>query len=519
MPRLPRVLAVCIALLVAAGCAPTPQPTPTETAVHPPAPPVETDSAEPEPPPVADPLPLEELTRFSGVAMMNAGSNCTGTLIDTGVPAGPAYVLTNGHCVGDVGRSAQMTTHDEEWFGTATFLAAKGNEDNKLDVDVVALEYSTMRHTDTGIVRLKPTLGELQDLGIKPIPITAAEPAEGAAVTNIGVPVQDLMAEDWVLRRGECKLGSQQTLIEFLWTWFGVWSNDCPGIIQGSSGSPLLSLDADGAPEAVVAMINTTTAGSSAAMGGACFLNRPCEVTADGVHMREDTSYAQSVAGIGDCFDAAGEFELGASCPLSVSSIWAEQGGGEFRGGGEPNAFGDLPSARIAGREAGTMRSALVPIGDATACTKAETYASATPAALPEAEDPWDPVGAVVPVDLPAEEGFYQLCAVSGDDYAGAAGVLFQVDRTPPIFPAGADVTDIGEGTVIVQPHLNPPEIATIRFKWGPQGSTDCEDSASFQDFFIVPLTLMADDLPATYCIYGMDGAGNRTEVKQIDIP
>lgn len=513
-------LTACV-VLVFAACTANPQrePLPTGTGGV-----VVTQSGEPMPidpglPPVAAPLALEDVGAFSGVAMMNAGSNCTGTLIDTRVPAGPAYILTNGHCAGDVGRSAQSTTFTEEWFGTATFLAAKGNEDNHLVVDVIGLDYSTMRHTDTAILRLKPTLGELIALGIKPIPLAEAEPAEGSPVTNIGIPIQDLTPEDWVLRRGECKLGSQQTVIEFLWTWFGVWSNDCPGIIQGSSGSPLLTLDASGGPTAVVGVINTTTGGSTAAMGGACFLNRPCEVTAAGPVMQEGTSYAQSVAGISACFDEQGKFSIGGGCPLPVSSIWAAQGGGAFRGDGEMNAFGEASSARFVGRAEGTMRSALVPIGDATACQNPGTYVGAEPQPLPVAGYPWDLHGQVVTAELPAEEGFYHLCAVARDDYSGAAGVLFEVDRTPPILPIGADVEDLGGGSMLVQPHLNPSEIATVRFKWGPKGSTDCTDSATFQDFLVIPLVLEAKDLPATYCIYGMDVAGNRSPIKQIDIP
>lgn len=97
--------------------------------------------------------------------MLNAGSNCTGTLIDTGVPAGPAYVLTNGHCVGDVGRSRQVTTLDYDWFGEATFFRAAGNLDNTYQAKVVQLAYSTMHQTDTAIVRLAVSLGELQAQG------------------------------------------------------------------------------------------------------------------------------------------------------------------------------------------------------------------------------------------------------------------------------------------------------------------------------------------------------------------
>ena len=492
------------------------------TGVNPVPPDSPTPSAPPAPAPLpdpADPLPIEQLARFSSVASLNAGSNCTGTLIDTGVPTGPAYLLTNGHCVGDVGRAAQNTTIEHEWFGKATFLLAQGNEDNTLDVDVVQIAYSTMRHTDTAIVRLDTTLGDLKQLGLRPVPITADEPAEGAPVTNVGVPFQDMAQDDWVLRRGECTLGSQHTLIEFSWLWFGVWSNDCPGIVMGSSGSPLFTLDADGQPTAIVAMINTTTGGSRVSDGGECFLNRPCEVTTDGVRMVEDTSYAQSVAGLGGCFTAEGNFALGQSCPLPVSNIWTETGGGPFRGGELPDANGRMPQVSLVGRSASPARTVLVPLGDGTACLRAETYGSATDTVIPQAGYEWEQKGDPLPVDLPEIEGHYTLCAVAGEDYASAASVLFEVDRTPPVFPASAEVEDIGGGTKIVRPHLNPPELTTFRFTWGDPKTLDCDDTANFQEFFIVPLTLTTEDLPASYCLYGMDGAGNTTEVTRIEIP
>jgi hypothetical protein len=509
--RFAGLLAVA-AVLAATGCTGGATPTP-------PTPPASFDPATPTPAVPAEPLPLAQLAAFSGVASLNAGSNCSGTLIDTGVPSGPAYVLTNGHCVGDIGRSPQQTTIGIEWEGTAEFLRAAGNADDTLTVEVVGLEYSTMRHTDTAIVRLKPTLGELEGLGLRPVPITTAEPTTGSSVTNVGVPVEGLVDTDWALRRGDCTLGSQHTLLESRWLWFGVWSNDCPGIIQGSSGSPLFSVAADGTPSAVVAMINTTTWGATPANGGMCSINHPCEVTADGVAMAEQTSYAQSVAGMGTCFGADGVFALGGACPLPTSSVWAESGGGSFRGGDEPNSAGERPGASLVGPEAGHVRTALVPLGDASVCASAATYAGAKPGDLPEAGDGWDQVGLPVPVNLPQEEGRFLLCAVNGSDYAGAASVIFEVDRTPPIFPASAEVEDIGGGTVIVRPHLVPPEISTVRFTWGAPDTVDCEDTAGFQDFFIVPLTLEAGDLPATYCIYALDAAGNSTDVTRIEIP
>ena len=105
-----------------------------------------TDSTSPEPdteetlPEVAPPLTIDELPPYTGVVRLNAGSNCTGTLVETGADTAPAYVITNGHCVGDVGRAAQDTTVDLDWFGTADFFAVEGNEESGLVVDVASSE-------------------------------------------------------------------------------------------------------------------------------------------------------------------------------------------------------------------------------------------------------------------------------------------------------------------------------------------------------------------------------------------
>lgn len=56
-----------------------------------------------------------------------------------------------------------------------------------------------------------------------------------------------------------------------------------------------------------------------------------------------------------------------------------------------------------------------------------------------------------------------------------------------------------------------------MRFTWVP-GDAECPAREEFQDFFIVPLMLEADELPATYCIYGLDQAGNTTEVTRVPI-
>ena len=237
--------------------------------------------------------------------------------------------------------------------------------------------------------------------------------------------------------------------------------------------------------------------------------------------MVERTTYAQSVAGIGRCFDNAGRFTLGDECPLPTSSIWAESGGGSFRGGDLPNSLGATPSVSVVGRHAGTARTALVPFGDGRACQREETYSGAATVALRKAAKPGEALGIPVDVDLPETEGHYLLCAVRGHDYEGAAAVLFEVDRTPPLIAATAEVEDIGEGNLRVTPQLNPPEISAVRSMWGPPDTVNCADPTGFYpaDPSPKPLAISAANLPVRYCIYGQDAAGNATGIAVINLP
>ncbi len=318
--------------------------------------------------------PLAELGDFTGVARLDMGASCTGTVIDTGVEEGPAYLITNGHCTGDVGRAPQAVTVGEEWFGQAFLLDTHDNP-SPLMVTAEALEYSTMRGRDVAIVRLQESLGELKALGIVPIPIIDEEPAPGTAVRNIAAPVQGLDWDDWVLRSGDCTLTRRTDLLEFRWLWAGSWANDCPGVRMGSSGSPLLTLDDEGGPVAITAVINTTTWGSTAGNGGLCSLNRPCEFTDKGLAMVEETSYATSAAGVGRCIVEEGIFLLWRRLPAGGVVGAGPHRRRVFRGRNPPDAVGAgalrVPiSINLAPADfSALVRTALVELTDFGDCT------------------------------------------------------------------------------------------------------------------------------------------------------
>ncbi len=366
------------------------------------------------------------------------------------------------------------------------------------------IAYATMRDVDLAIVELDATVAELIELGIEPVPLVAEAAEPGLEVVNVGVPVRDLPHEDWVARRGECTVREAVTVLEGEWTWRGALANDCPGIIQGSSGSPLLTAGG------VVGVINTTSF-AGLVRGGECALNNPCEAGAD-VRVVPDTSYASPVAGLGNCF-ADGVFELSEACPLprprdlEVSSA--------------------VPAVTLAGVEAGRrldvtvlsaapreVRHGVVPVTDPEGCDAEAAYTEVATVA------PGDTAGdgliqPTVPVTLPPVEGRYWWCVTSGSA-AEASRVLVHVDGTPPVLPPRLVVEDNG-GMFWVTPAFVHPELSGSLLKWGEPG-LDCDDRDGYRMFLSVPVVIEESELPVEFCLISSDLAGNEAPVVRTTI-
>lgn len=454
-----------------------------------------------------DPVsPVAAGEAVSGVGQVLVTGQCTGTLVDTGVPTGPAYVLTNGHCADGWGQDGNVVLVDEDaWDGASVAFGLVAGEDPGPVLPVETIAYSTMKGTDVAVLRLEGTLGQAEALGLEPLAIASAAPAPGDEVTNVGIPVQDLPHDAWVQRVGTCTLGEQTDLIEHIWYWHDFWANDCPGIIQGSSGSPLV---ADGE---VVAVINTTTYGGFV-RGGECFLGNPCELTEDGEAVVDDRSYAAPVDGLDACFDAEGTFGLGGACPLpgpglTTSTIGLHVTLDAVRDG---TAHTDVT---LLSDEAADVSYGLVPATAGQPCLDASAYTGRTRAEATTTTGEGLVEATSVVVDLPATEGRYLWCATTGRP-ADAAVVVLDVDGTPPVFTPTITVEDIG-GTVWIRPTFVAPELANIEVAWGRD--LDCA-TAELRTFLTVPTAIETTDLPVTYCVQGADLAGNTGQVQSFTV-
>src|SRR4029078_12320428 len=76
----------------------------------------------------------------------------------------------------------------------------------------------------------------------------------------VGIPVNGIPNAERVLRATGCAAAGTHRLLEWLWVWDAAQANDCPGIVGGSSGSPVFRA---GSPLVVAGIINTTTIGAA----------------------------------------------------------------------------------------------------------------------------------------------------------------------------------------------------------------------------------------------------------------
>jgi hypothetical protein len=161
-----------------------------------------------------------------------------------------------------------------------------------------------MKGVDLAFVELATTRLALRRAGVVPFVLADAAPADGEAIAFAGYPSLQpaSLAACHLLRR-------VPWLLEDPFHWYGAEANDCQGIAEGASGSPVFSL----ATGQVVAVVNTKAEGGTST----CTLNQPCEAGSGALDFEEGTNYAISVVGLRSCFDDQGVLELSADgCPL-----------------------------------------------------------------------------------------------------------------------------------------------------------------------------------------------------------
>jgi uncharacterized protein (TIGR03437 family) len=430
-----------------------------------------------------------ESPALSGVGRLRGASQCTAFLVDTGAASGPAYILTNGHCVGLLEANEVVTNREQ-----ASYLFTPGaffDVESPRGYATRRIAYATMKRTDVAVIELDAPLAELTAAGYRPLRLAAA--SQGERVTAAGVPITNTPPDRQFLQAGQCTLGPAVDVVEFTWFWRGLLRNDCPDIRGGWSGAPLIS-ESSGR---VVAILNTTTIDSFDRGGGFdCYLGTPCEVGPEGQRVRDHTSYAVSAAGLDSCFDAQGTFRLGGGCPLDP--------GGQVSVTRRPATRSGQPGSRwnAAIQADAPYRLKVVREGQGD-CATAAGYSAPTSAGR------FDEIIGDAP-------GRYYLCLNrDGLDPARAAVAHVRIDNQPPVIPLPYSVRETNDAWALEIVGV-PSEVSLAEWKAGAPDAVNCQDPDGFRPYLRVPVRLTKAAGPYRVCAAGFDDAGNRTPVTEI---
>lgn len=441
---------------------------------------------------------------YAGVVRLSGGNTCTAVLLDTGAGAGaPAYLLTNGHCVGAF--AANEVLRDEEhpeWSATFGFF-----EDTAAAQDAVAVRrvgLGTLKGADIGIVELDATLGTLERRGYRPWKAADAPPSGSEPVVVVGAPLQEIGTPDF-LRLASCAVdGVAPVVLERQWYWHDLARLRCEGIQAGSSGSPVISRVSG----RVLGLVNTTTRLSGRL--GDCALDRPCEPDGLGAASRTDTSYGVPLIGIGLCFDEDGALDLERpACPLDTGR--GPRPSPDWLGAVNPAlaqpVFG-APQTRWDVTVTGTGDSYRYKTGPAASvdCRSDDGYGTARPLAQP------------IDDALPRAEGYYALCLIGGDEAPRHPAIAtVRIDTTAPSHPPRFDVEGGSKDGYRIVWRFDD-EVVGAFFKYGPAGATSCADPRGYRGAFI-PFFSLEGKPPFRFCAYGYDAALNPSPTSDTLLP
>ncbi|KAI9019955.1 hypothetical protein DFJ74DRAFT_708002 [Hyaloraphidium curvatum] len=446
-------------------------------------------------------LYANESSRFySGIAQVDGlGLTCTGWLVAVGSPNDRATMLTAGHCTRALDAVTVYEDVPPKDNATAIFLRYIDSP-GEFTVAVDRVLWGSMRHQDVTVLRLAATNAELAAKGLRLYNLSG-DVSLGGTVRTAGLPAR---GDPRVLRETVCTAGPMARINEWSWIWNEarrIGGPECGGVLPGSSGSPLFN-----AAGQAVGVVSTTTIGAE--FWSACGNGNPCELVSGNSSQSylPNTTYAMEIAPLLPCF-AGGRFDRAAEgCPLEAPSMAAKVSGIE-----------EVQNITV------WYVPAAIDSTDVQQMAWKHGFLSSTDCLSPDGYNTTLPVGERYNTTLtPDVEVRWVACAapvVSGSPAPGSAGhKIIKIDRTPPVIPVRASITQAADGTARVEPIQESPELENFEEKHGPANSTDCRDPAGFRSTFRQPFPVKASEMPAVVCLRGSDVAGNVGGVTQYNL-
>ncbi|MGG5287799.1 trypsin-like serine peptidase [Pseudomonas shirazensis] len=439
--------------------------------------------------------------QWSGIGRLSLDNRreCIASLIDSRTGAaqsdGPAYLVTAGHCVD---RRNGIIAGEQPITGNIAFNYFVDTPQARKTFTLKQRIWSSMQGTDLALLELDVTLAEVMASGVTPLPFAPPGPAPSAVQAIFATS-----AADAGLRSAECRAQATAVAIEYPWVWRNVQQNDCPGIDEGASGSPVLDSE-----QRLVAVINSVVSATSAE----CGLNTPCLFDSGTPVAGVSSNVAMPVQRIRGCF-AEGRADLTLEHCQLLPGFQAE-----IQRRVKPtlklaSADGTLPAP---GWDTlfsiDTPRYRYKTVRDPLDCEVPTGY-SGTVAAQENHID--EPIG-----NTP---GWYFLCLIgveSPEQLPSPALMANSLSLPVQLLPAASvpapdvSIEPLANGNVQVTWTPHPPDLVRYWVKRGAVASTDCADPAGYRRARHAVYEFKATQLPLKLCSRGEDINAVQSEVR-----
>ncbi|WP_252090104.1 trypsin-like peptidase domain-containing protein [Pseudomonas sp. MWU13-3659] len=410
-----------------------------------------------------------EHAHWSGIGRLNLprGDQCIASLIDSrgaeGHDAGPAYVLTSGHCLDT--RNGRIV-HDQPAQGSLIFNYFADTPDRRPVFALKRTIWSSMQGSDLALVELNASLAEVMAAGIQPL-LLGPSPRPGSTVVMVG----EGSRPDTGLRASHCIEQDEATVTQFPWVWRKLKANDCPANSQGASGSPVI----DQATRRLVSVLNSVDVGPT------------------------PTNYAIPVQRMLGCFHQGHADLTLESCHLLPGFQFTQQVPRHVlrRLGADHEA----PTWNLT-FTLDTPRYRYKQVRDALECEKADGYSGTIASDENRIDDP-----------IAAEPGRYHLCVVGvqSPEQRPSSALLGNALSLPvEVIPAGLPqvrytIDRHSQGHARINWQSEQPYLSRYLVKHGAPNRMDCDNPIGYHRAVTPSQIIPASQLPTLLCSRAID--------------
>ncbi|WP_139674110.1 serine protease [Pseudomonas sp. F16(2018)] len=442
-----------------------------------------------------------ENARWSGIGRLSLpdSTQCIGTLVDSRDPStpssGPAYVITSGHCVDQ--RNGTIV-QDKALEGSISFNYFVDTAAKRKTFPFKRIVWSSMQGSDLALIELDARLQQVMAEGIQPLRL-GPSPATGSHVQVIGEPSHP----DQGLRLSSCTEQAVEVVIEYPWVWRNARSNDCPGMHEGASGSPVI----DSSNGQVVSVVNSGRQNRSDSLP--CSLHNPCADHQDDQLGNGPVNFAMPVERVKACF-RAGQVDLEQqNCDLLPGfELKQDKPGSRWRRLATNDDGTTLSPTWGVGFTIDTRYYRYKPTQDARACEDPVNYSGAVLSGSNRIDDP-----------IGTAPGRYFLCVIGvGSQQQRPSHALMNNAWSLPIEVLPAQVSQVSysserttDGHVRIQWQHDQPNLKRYLIKFGPIEKLDCNLPMRYRPLMFDSHIILKSQLPLKLCGIAVDVDGKKS--------